>query len=386
MTFPHMGGPSSLTYNLNFANKDPEGSSKILVKPMLPVEKIFKQDQYTVTFQVDESEDGLRLDRFLQNHLAAFSRHALQKKILSGEVQCLTRSLKASSTVHPGDQIRVTSKRSNQEEETWGTQSIPLTTPTIIYQDENFLAINKPPYMATHPAGKHLFHCATVYFGDLFHQTIQSIHRLDRETSGVLLLGKNAASARELSACFEQGLMRKCYFFIAHNLKQETLPPTFTANERLEMGGQEDDQNGKTRRQIKVKILAANALAGKSACTDFVLLHQENNYVLGLAFPRTGRQHQIRAHAAAHQIPLVGDKIYHLGRAVFERFKDGIATEDDRAAMELPRHALHALALQIPAPFDQTFMAPLPQDFKEWIRAKLTLDLTNLEIKINDVV
>jgi len=353
---------------------------------MLPVEKIFKQDQYTVTFQVEESEDGLRLDRFLQNHLAAFSRHALQKKILNGEVTCLTRPLKASSAVRQGDQISVTSKRSNQEEETWGEQTIPLAPPTIIYQDQNFLAVNKPPYMATHPAGKHLFHCATVYFGDLLHQTIHSIHRLDRETSGVLLLGKNATSARELSAGFEQGLMRKCYFFIAHNLQKKALPLSFTAHERLEMGGNEEDQNGKTRRQIKVKILAANDLAGKSACTDFVLLHQENNYVLGLAFPRTGRQHQIRAHAAAHQIPLVGDKIYHLGRAVFERFKDGVATAEDRAAMELPRHALHALALKIPPPFEQTFIAPLPEDFKNWINTKLKIDLKTLEAKITEVV
>ena len=353
---------------------------------MATVHKAFSQDQYTVTYEVRPEEDGLRLDRFLQQYLPTFSRQALQKKIDLGEVQCATRACVAGRKVRTGERFTITSKRGQQEVETWGDQTLPLESPQIIYEDQNLLAINKPPYMATHPAGKHLFYCATVYFGDLLRQTIHSIHRLDRETSGVLLLGKNATTAAQIAGYFEQGLVRKCYFFIAHRLAGAPREKYFTAHERLQMGGNEEDTSGKTRRQIKVTILPPDAKEGKTACTDFVLLDlgqvapqnklASPSYALGLAFPRTGRQHQIRAHAAAHHLPLVGDKIYHLGRAVFERFKDGIATDADRMAMELPRHALHALALQIPYP-DPTgklLQAPLPQDLKEWLQNKLHVD------------
>ena len=353
---------------------------------MATVYKAFSQDQYTVTYEVRPEEDGLRLDRFLQQYLPTFSRQALQKKIDLGEVQCATRACVAGRKVRTGERFTITSKRGQQEVETWGDQTLPLESPQIIYEDQNLLAINKPPYMATHPAGKHLFYCATVYFGDLLQQTIHSIHRLDRETSGVLLLGKNATTAAKIAGYFEQGLIRKCYFFIAHRLAGAPGEKYFTAHERLQMGGNEEDASGKNRRQIKVTILPPDAKEGKTACTDFVLFDLDQiapknklaspSYALGLAFPRTGRQHQIRAHAAAHHLPLVGDKIYHLGRAVFERFKDGIATDADRTAMELPRHALHALALQIPYP-DPTaklLQAPLPQDIKEWLQNKLHVD------------
>ncbi|MBP5296296.1 MAG: RluA family pseudouridine synthase [Bacteriovoracaceae bacterium] len=349
---------------------------------MATVHKEFKQDKYTVTYEVQAEEDGLRLDRFLQQLMPAFSRQALQKKIELGEVVCPTRALIPGRKVRQGERISVTSKRDQQETETWGPESLPLAKPQIIFEDQNLLAINKPPYMATHPAGKHLFNCATVYFSDLLQQTIYSIHRLDRETSGLLLLGKNAATAAQVSGYFEQGLVRKCYFFIAHRLPNAPTTKYFTATERLQMGGREEDYMGKTRRQIRVTILPADASEGKTACTDFVLLDLPKHphlpgplpYVLGLAFPRTGRQHQIRAHAAAHHLPLVGDKIYHLGRAVFERFKDGNDTAEDRALMELPRHALHALALQIPYPdpgHPQLWQAPLPDDLTAWIQQKL---------------
>ena len=359
---------------------------------MAVIHKTFSQDQYTVTYKVQVEEDGLRLDRFLQQHLPAFSRQALQKKIESGEVSCPTRTLIPGRKVRTGEMISVTSKRGQQEVETWGEQNLSLDPPQIIYADQNLLAINKPPYMATHPAGKHLFNCATVYFGDLLQQTIHSIHRLDRETSGLLLLGKNAPTAAKISGYFEQGLIRKCYFFIAHRLANAPTSKCFTATERLQMGGNEEDHTGKTRRQIRVKILPPTAHEGKTAWTDFVLLDltklikgQNPAYVLGLAFPRTGRQHQIRAHAAAHHLPLVGDKIYHLGRAVFERFKDGNATAEDRALMELPRHALHALALRIPYPEQdrpQIFQAPLPHDLQEWIKEKLKFDPALLQEQI----
>ena len=78
---------------------------------------------------------------------------------------------------------------------------------------------NKPAYMSTHPTGRHLFHCATVYYEQKLNQsTVHSIHRLDRETSGVLLLAKNPTTANQLTVEFENNNVKKCYFFIAEKI------------------------------------------------------------------------------------------------------------------------------------------------------------------------
>src|SRR5690606_14188470 len=97
---------------------------------------------------------------------------------------------------------------------------------------ENIIVCSKPPFMITHPAGKHLFYCATVYYESIHNKTIHSIHRLDRETSGLLVLGKNSVASNEISNQFEEGLVKKCYLLIAHKEEIRSTFP-FTANERI---------------------------------------------------------------------------------------------------------------------------------------------------------
>ena len=331
---------------------------------MSEISKSFTPELYEAIYMVDEEQDGIRLDQFCAEYLHSFSREQIKKKIRSGEVQIFDRPYphKASVKVYHREKVKIFTPRGTLEDEYWRGEKLKLQfDPEIIYEDNDLLVISKPAYMTTHPTGKHLFNCATVYFENLYGTTIHSIHRLDRETSGVQLLARNPKTAERFTSLFEKNQVSKAYFFIAHHNQDNQYP--LVAKERL---GSLDDFIPR----LYVHCFDENSKEGKVAQTTFVKLYSNEKYFLGLAFPKTGRQHQIRSHAAHYGLPLVGDKLYNGDPTIFMRFKDEIPTEEDHDLMQLSRHALHAVALKI---YDQTankeylFEAPLPQDFKDWL-------------------
>ena len=337
--------------------------------------KKFTTTLYEALYQVDEDQDGLRLDQYCAHFLQSFSRQAIKRKIAAGEVRILDRHFphKPSVKVYHYEKVQFTTPRGDLEDEYWRGELLNLELdPEILFEDEDIIAISKPSYMTTHPSGKHLFNCATVYFEEKHGHTIHSIHRIDRETSGVLLLAKNPKAAGKCTALFEEDLVHKCYFFISEKKKENSFP--LTAKER--MGGLDDYIP-----KLFVHCFDENSLQGKHAQTTFHSLFENEKYILGLAFPKTGRQHQIRAHASHHGFPLIGDKLYNGDPRVFMRFKDGIATTADHDLMDLSHHALHATALQFPYPNKESKLitSVIPKDFKDWIKKNLPdLDIENI--------
>ena len=345
---------------------------------MSEIEKIFNTDKYVVTHPVQLEQDGWRLDQFVQKCMPTLSRQFLKKKIEKGEVEISGRKSphKPSVKVHQGERVTITTHNDGViEEEFWYGEVVPkIETPTIIFETDGLLVINKPPYMITHPAGRNLFYCATVYFETIYKKTIHSIHRLDRETSGILLLGKNAKTSQQVASLFENDLVRKCYFFIAHKNNNAT-PFPFTAMERM------DREEGTIPRGI-MNFYPEDSPLGKDSETHFELLVEKDNYVLALAFPKTGRQHQIRVHASCHGYPLLGDKLYNGDSNIFIRFKDHAATDEDHKKMQIPRQALHAVALKLDASDEilkKKFIAPLPRDLTQWIEHNLSLKPSDIE-------
>ena len=338
---------------------------------MSDVEKSFTTEKYVVTHTVRDEQDGWRLDQFVMKCMPTLSREFLKKKIEKGEVEISGRKPphKASVKVHDGERITITTHNDGMiEEEFWHGEVVPKTDkPTIIFEDQGLLAVNKPPYMITHPAGKNLFYCATVFFETIYKKTIHSIHRLDRETSGVLLLGKNPVTSQQVSQLFEEDLVRKCYFLIAHKTPSAK-PFPFTAKERL-------DRKEGAIPEAMMFAFPENGTQGKESETHFECIFENNDYVLALAFPLTGRQHQIRVHAATHGYPLLGDKLYNGDQGVFMRFKDNKATDEDHDLMQIPRQALHAAALKLLyRGKPKHFIAPLPTDLTNWIEKNLGID------------
>jgi RluA family pseudouridine synthase len=267
------------------------------------------------------------------------------------------------------------------EDELWHGKPIPRDQkPGIVFEDDELIVINKPPFMITHPAGKNLFYCATVFFETIYKKTIHSIHRIDRETSGLLLLGKNPKVAQRLASLFENDKVRKCYFFIAHKM-ENALPFPFTAKQRM------DREEGKIPAGM-MSVWPEESSLGKESETSFQLILEKNDYVLAMAFPVTGRQHQIRVHAAVNGYPLLGEKLYNGDPGVFMRFKDHEATDEDHKLLQIPRHALHATAIKIAYPKDQpqTFISPLPEDLALWIEANIQINREEVEKLIKEKV
>jgi 23S rRNA pseudouridine1911/1915/1917 synthase len=349
---------------------------------MSEIEKSFTTERYVVSYPVCTEHDNLRLDQFVMTQMPTLSRQFLKKKIEKGEVVISGRKPphKSSVKVHTGDRITVTTHNDGMiEDEYWHGEVVPRDQePTIIFEDAGLLVINKPPFMITHPAGKNLFYCATVFYETIYKHTMHSIHRLDRETSGILMLGKNPKVSQKVSLLFEEEKVRKCYFLIAHKNPGARAFP-FTAKERLGR-----DENAVPRGMISA--YGETSDDGKDAETHFDMLLEQDNYVLALAFPLSGRQHQIRVHAACNGYPLLGDKLYNGDSSVFMRFKDFTATPEDHGKMQIPRQALHAVALRLSYPHDDMkhFIAPLPLDLTQWIEQTLQLNITDIENLIRE--
>jgi len=337
--------------------------------------KTFSTKLYEVIYEVEEKDHGIRLDQFLAQFFSSFSRVQIKKKIQRGDIKILDRKHpnKASIKVYHREQVRVQTKSEDASPPTWNNQSIELQDPSIVFEDEDLLIINKPPYMATHPTGRYLFYTATTFFEEKLDQRIHSIHRLDRETSGCLILGKSPAISQKFMNYFEEGKIKKAYFFIAH--EKEITEENFLIDKRL---GEISDYVPR----LYAHCFDKDSKQGKHASTYFKKIHTEKDFGLYLAYPITGRPHQIRAHANFAGLPLVGDKLY-LDPEIFIRFQNEQETEDDFSTLMLSRQALHAMSIQIPhRNQSQIFQAELPADIFNWIKENLSpMALEKIESK-----
>jgi RluA family pseudouridine synthase len=332
---------------------------------------------------VEEEHHNMRLDQYIQLYMTSFSREQVKKRIAAGDIVIKDRpgKMRSSSKVLKGDIINLVIHRTTQEDEYWDGEKIQFEeTPPILYQDDELYVIMKPPYMATHPTGRHLFNCATVYFESEKNEQVYSVHRLDRETSGVMMLARNAKVAASMTDQFERNRVKKCYFWLSKTPRSYDGPMEFVANQRLE-------QSKKSDGRLFIHYYDEDSNEGKHARTYFQVLHVGAEYSFGLAYPQTGRQHQIRVHALAHGLPLLGDKLYLGSYPMFQRFKDCIATEEDYRLMEVPRHFLHALALNLD--YDggrKTFIGELPTDFLEWMDGIIDVDQKELQQTIKEKI
>ena len=321
-------------------------------------------DWIEVPFRVLKEYAGRRLDAFLTARLGEkYSRMAVQKLIDGGLVsracdralkrgsapsarRCRgARPVKASARVDAGETVLIRYPRVEEP-------PVPHETMPVLHRDERIVVISKPGGTLSHPTDKILHNTVTHLLAKQLERKVHLAHRLDRETSGAMVLALDAGAARSL---YEQ--------FVARGVRKEYLAVVFGAVAWT--AKVVDAPLGAEGKAIRVRRCVGGA-AGQSAITEFRLLATNGRLSLISALPRTGRLHQIRAHLAHVGHPIVGDKLYCGDGEVYMKAVRNEVSRADLDALGADRQLLHAWRLSFKHPGDGrplSFEAPVPSDF-----------------------
>lgn len=230
---------------------------------------------------------------------------------------------------------------------------------TILYEDEWFVAVNKTGNLPVHPSGRYFNNTLVTILEERYGSKVYPVHRLDRETSGVILLAFDGESAGKLSEALAQGA--KEYLALVHgNFPDEELII--------------DLPLGRDTKSAVNKKLKAWPGGTQTAKTRFRKVLTAGDISLVRCFPETGRLHQIRVHLLSTGFPIVGDKLYGRDETAFLTFVAQGLTADLALRLILPRQALHAARLGFLHPHNNKEMiirTPLPQMFSEFIKNRL---------------
>jgi 23S rRNA pseudouridine1911/1915/1917 synthase len=302
----------------------------------------------TITVTVNDTEAGVRLDSYLAGHIEGWSRARLQRLIESGDVLVNTKVAKPAYKVSAGDEIEVELAPSPASEFT--PENIPLN---IVFEDDDLLVINKPAGLVVHPAAG--INSGTLANALAFHfQQLSNsgsirpgiVHRLDKDTSGLLVAAKTESVHENLSDQFRSRQVFKSYVALVYGVvKQES--------GRIEQPLARDPRN-RTRMAV--------VPGGRGALSLFHVRRSYGAFTLLDVELKTGRTHQIRVHLAWLKHPVVGDELYSGGR------DNSVQDVQLRARIrKLNRQFLHAERLSFSHPRTNRrmeFCAPLPSELK----------------------
>ncbi|MFW6108004.1 MAG: RluA family pseudouridine synthase [bacterium] len=314
----------------------------------------------THEYRARKSMPGRRLDAYLAARFHDYSRSFLTTLIRQGKITVNGRPVKPHYELKRGDRVRaelpVFARPDLQPED------IPLD---IIHEDQHILVVNKPPDMIVHPA--RYYHRGTLV-NALLHYCKSLppsddgvrpgiVHRLDRDTSGVIIVAKDDAARSWLGRQFEQRRVEKEYLCVVQG------EPELDAD-RIEL-----PVGRHPRRQEKMAVSRAR---GKPAVSVYEVIERFHGFALVRVRPRTGRTHQVRVHMAALGHPLVGDPMYG-GRerlGVPDLAGSGPARAEEEPLID--RQALHAHKIRFEHPHTKKpveYVAPLPDDMSRLLDA-----------------
>jgi 23S rRNA pseudouridine1911/1915/1917 synthase len=234
----------------------------------------------------------------------------------------------------------------------------------IVHEDDRLLVVNKPGDVVCHPSKAGPWSSLVGALREYARlDTVHLIFRLDRETSGVVVLAKDSRMAARLQVAMQQRKVGKAYFAVMTG----ELPAPVTVNQPLG-----DD----TASQVFIKSAVVAPEFGQSAVSHFTPVARGGGFTLARVVTETGRKHQIRAHAQWLGHSLVGDKIYGPDAMLYLEFIDHGWTPNLQARLLLPRHALHCAEIDLRAAgADRVFTAPMPRDLEEFCAARGVVSL-----------
>jgi 23S rRNA pseudouridine1911/1915/1917 synthase len=342
-----------------------------LSKPLERVELVVRASD--LRMRAEEVE--VRLDRFLAMHMRWRSRTSVQALIRDGYVYVDATSpdrpdgaREPALETRPGRRLRDRSRIVVVVPEGLRIDVTPVVDDAlgVLYEDRDVLAVEKPPMLPVHPSGRHL--------SDTLIQRVHArygverlerqarprlCHRLDRETSGIVLVGLHPRAHAEIRRQFERHEVEKEYFAIVRGSPAQEF-------------GTIDHPIGSARGS-SIGLKMSCRPDGDEARTDWRVLERRRGCTLVTCRLFTGRQHQIRVHMEAIGHPLVGDKLYGYGDEFFQKYHDGELTPGDIEALEMPRQALHHRRLALAHPISGaplSIESPLPADMSTFLASR----------------
>lgn len=322
-------------------------------KPTIPSEIDSSSDVTSLSFTVSESDAGTRLDAYLATHINSWSRARLQRLIEAGDVLVNSKPVKASYKVSTNDEIEV--ELTPPPESNFTPENIPLE---IVFEDDHVIVINKPPGLVVHPAAG--VHSGTLANGLAFHfQQLSNagsmrpgiVHRLDKDTSGLLVVAKTESDHENLADQFRAREVFKSYIALVYGVVKQ------------KSGSIEQPIARDPRNRTRMAIVAG----GRGALSLFKIRRSYDAFTLLDVELKTGRTHQIRVHLAWLKHPVVGDEVYGSGR------ENNVQDVQLRARIrKMNRHFLHAEQLSFCHPQtgeQMRFIAPLPAELTQFLAA-----------------
>ncbi len=302
-----------------------------------------------VRFTVERNYAGWRLDRYLLEKIRRLTPERVEHLILNRLESDDGRRLEPSTPVTAGLSFALLR---DVEPEPDAPRDF-----RVVHDDGELVVVDKPAGLPVHPTARYLVNTFTSVAKERFPgRKIDPAHRLDRETSGLLACGGAPEWTKRLKREFSLGRVAKTYLALATGSPASA---RFTVDAPLALTGASG---------VRVRMHVTEG--GLPSVTDFEVLGGRNTpdgapVALLACRPRTGRQHQIRAHLLHAGLQMVGDKIYGPDEMIFDRFTRRAMTGEDRVALRLERHALHAWRLELPHPRTgepALLEAPLPPD------------------------
>ncbi|MGD0674330.1 MAG: RluA family pseudouridine synthase [Polyangiaceae bacterium] len=312
-------------------------------------------------FRVPPEVAGQRLDVFVQSQLHRTSRTRAQAIVRASAYDARGCRLKANDRVKPEQHVLLWRPA-------WDESPVALNIP-VLFEDDHLMAVSKPAPLPVHPTARyHKNTLIKVLERSRPDCTFLSLgHRLDRETSGVILVSKTRACDRALKKLLERrDGIEKTYFAITWGVPDRGDGSLLFRHEsRIEL-------DPKHPLRIKMRVHdVPEALRSSTIIEVREVVRPESGrvYALVRCGLETGRQHQIRLHLASLGAPVVGDKLYGPDDRLFARAADGELLPEDLAVLEVDRHALHAARLALAHPITGAPLAidaPMPNDMTDF--------------------
>ncbi len=306
-------------------------------------------------FVVKKGEGKIRLDKFLKERLSEFSRHQIAQAIKGALILVNHKKIKPSYLLKEKDIVSY-----QLEKEISPKELKPLTLspePEIIYEDKNLLVLNKPAGLVVHPTATTLERPSLAAWLVGKYPFLQSVgedkfrpgivHRLDKDTSGVLVVAKNNPIFFYLKNLFKERKIHKTYLALVEGeMKKEKGVIEYSLLR---------SRRGPFKRRVVYSKDKAKNKKGKTAVTVYKVKKRYKGYTLLEVMPKTGRTHQIRVHLASLGFPVWGDRLYQ---------------KKQKKQLELNRHFLHAQEISFFLPQGELLQveAPLPEELSDILK------------------